>query len=112
MVAVYVTPVSPDADVIAAQYASTAAGQFWGMHHLRDAEIDATVLKARLETDTTKRMAMYAAIQQRIVDLQPCIFGMLEDRKWAMRQYVKGFEFCPVRLTGEIDLYAVYAGQA
>ncbi len=29
LVAVYVTPVSPDADVLAAQYASTAAGQFW-----------------------------------------------------------------------------------
>ena len=29
MVAVYVTPVSPDPDVLAAQYASTAAGQFW-----------------------------------------------------------------------------------
>jgi peptide/nickel transport system substrate-binding protein len=111
MVAVYVTPVSPDPDVIAAQYASTAAGQFWGMHQLRDADIDAMVLKARLETDTSKRMAVYAGIQQRIVDLQPCIFGMLEDRKWAMRQYVKGFEFCPVRLTGEIDMYAVYVGK-
>jgi peptide/nickel transport system substrate-binding protein len=112
MVAVYVTPVCPDPDVIAAQYASTAAGQFWGMHQLHDADIDAMVLKARLEIDTAKRMALYADIQQRIVDLQPCIFGMLEDRKWAMRQYVKGFEFCPVRLTNEIDMYAVYVGKS
>jgi len=111
-VAVYVTPVSPDPDVIAAQYASTAAGQFWGMHQLRDAELDSMVMKARFETDPAKRLTQYAAIQQRIVDLQPCIFGMLEDRKWAMRQYVKGFEFCPVRLTGEIDMYAVYVAKA
>ena len=108
LVAVYVTPVSPDADVISGQYASSAAGQFWGMHQLRDAELDAMVDRARLETDQAKRMAGYAAIQQRIVDLQPCIFGMLEDRKWAMRQNVRGFEYCPVRLTGEADLYSLY----
>lgn len=111
LVAVYVTPVSPDADVLAAQYASTAAGQFWAMHQLRDPQLDAMVAAARLENDQAKRMNQYAAIQQRIVDLQPCIFGMLEDRKWAMRQNVKGFEYCPVRLTGEADLYALYTTQ-
>lgn len=110
LVAVYVTPVSPDPDVIAAQYASTAEGQFWGMHHLRDAEIDDMVKRARLEVDQPKRMKMYADIQRRIVDLQPAIFGQMEDRKWAQRNYVRGFEYCPVRLTGEIDLYAVHAG--
>ncbi len=112
LVAVYVTPVSPDADVLAAQYSSTAAGQFWAMHQLSDPQLDAMVATARAENDQAKRMTQYAAIQQRIVDLQPCIFGMLENRKWAMRQYVKGFEYCPVRLTGEADLYSVYAAKA
>jgi hypothetical protein len=37
---------------------------------------------------------------------------MLEDRKWAMRGYVKGFNYCPVRLTGEADLYAVFTAKA
>ncbi len=109
LVAVYVTPVSPDPDVLAAQYASTAAGQFWAMHQLHDAQLDDMVAKARSEIEQPRRLAMYAAIQQRIVDLQPCIFGMMENRKWAMRQYVRGFEYCPVRLTGEVDLYAVHA---
>jgi peptide/nickel transport system substrate-binding protein len=112
MVAVYVTPVSPDPDVLAAQYASTAQGQFWGMHHLRDTTLDDMVKAARLETDHAKRMTAYAAIQQRIVALQPAIFGMMEDRKWAMRTYVRGFEYCPVRLTGEVDLFALYAAKA
>ncbi len=112
LVAVYVTPVSPDADVLAAQYASSAAGQFWAMHQLRDAQLDGMVTKARSENDQAERMTQYAAIQQRIVDLQPCIFGMLENRKWAMRQYVRGFEYCPVRLTGEVDLYSVHAAKA
>ena len=112
LVAVYVTPVSPDADVLAAQYASTAAGQFWAMHQLADAKLDGMVAAARSETDQAKRLALYAEVQQRIVDLQPCIFGMLENRKWAMRDYVRGFEYCPVRLTGEADLYSVYAAKA
>jgi peptide/nickel transport system substrate-binding protein len=111
LVAVYVTPVSPDPDVLAAQYASTALGQFWAMHQLSDKQLDDMVARARGETDNAKRMAMYADIQQRIVDLQPAIFGMMEDRKWAMRSYVKGFEYCPVRLTGEVDLYSLYAAK-
>jgi len=112
LVAVYVTPVSPDPDVLAAQYASTALGQFWAMHQLSDKQLDDMVAKARSENDQPKRMQMYAEIQQRIVDLQPAIFGMMEDRKWAMRSYVKGFEYCPVRLTGEVDLYSIYAAKA
>ena len=70
------------------------------------------VAAARSETDQDEAAStLYAGVQQRIVDLQPCIFGMLENRKWAMRDYVKGFEYCPVRLTGEADLYAVYAAK-
>jgi peptide/nickel transport system substrate-binding protein len=30
---------------------------------------------------------------------------MLANRRWGMRDHVKGFVFSPVRLTGEVDLY-------
>lgn len=108
MTAVYVTPVSTDPDVVAAQYTSSAAGSYWGMHHLSDPELDKMVAAARLETDHAKRMAMYAAIQKRIVADQPAIFGMMENRRWAMRDDVRGFVFCPVRLTGEVDFYPMW----
>jgi peptide/nickel transport system substrate-binding protein len=108
MIAVYVTPVATDPDVVASQYASTAAGSFWGMHHLSDPTLDKMIAEARLELDQTKRMAMYAEIQKRIVSLQPAIFGMLEDRRWAMKDYVQGFVFSPVRLTGEVDFYPMW----
>ena len=108
LVAVYVTPVSPDPDVISAQYSSNAAGQFWGMHQLADKPLDEMIAAARFELDGAKRMKTYADIQTRIVDLQPAIFGMMEDRKWGMRSYVKGFDYCPVRLTGEVDLYTLH----
>ena len=105
MMAVYVTPVSTDPDVVASQYTAAAAGSYWGMHHLSDPTLDDMVEKARFETDPQKRLPLYAAIQRRILADQPAIFGMMEDRRWAMRDYVRGFVFCPVRLTGEVDFY-------
>ncbi len=108
MVSVYVTPVSADPDVIASKYHSRAEGQYWGMHHLRDAQIDQWVDAARVEVDAGKRNALYANIQKRVVELQPEIFGMLANRRWIMRDYVRGFAYCPLRLTGEVDLYPVW----
>jgi peptide/nickel transport system substrate-binding protein len=108
MIAVYVTPVSTDPDGVAAQYASTAAGSYWGMHHLADPALDKMIADARVEMDPAKRMAMYAEIQNRIVSLQPAIFGMLENRRWAMKDNVQGFVFCPIRGTGEVDFYPIW----
>ena len=47
-------------------------------------------------------------IQRRIVADQPELFGMIANRTWAMRDYVKGFEFSPIRFTGEVDLYPLW----
>ncbi len=108
MIGVYVTPVSTDPDVVASQYAASAAGSYWGMHHLADPTLDRMIAAARVELDHAKRMAMYAEIQKRIVALQPAIFGMLENRRWAMKSDVEGFVFSPVRLTGEVDFYPMW----
>lgn len=108
MVAVYVTPVTTDPDVVASQYGSGAGGQYWGMHHLHDPELDRMIEQARIEIDPAKRATLYAAIQKRIVADQPAIFGMLEDRRWAMRDYVRGFAFTPIQLTGEVDFYPMW----
>jgi peptide/nickel transport system substrate-binding protein len=108
MVSVYVTPVSTDPDVVAGKFHTRAHGQFWGMHHLTDQEINRLVDAARIETDPARRAMLYADAQKRIVAVQPEIFGMLANRRWAMRDYVKGFVYCPLRLTGEIDLYPVW----
>lgn len=112
MTAVYVTPVTTSPDTVASQYASSAAGQFWGIHHLRDAEIDRMVEEAAVELDAPKRAALYAAIQRRVVDLQPVIFCMTANQQWAMRNYVKGFAAQPLNLTGEVDLFPLYAARA
>ncbi|WP_137178357.1 ABC transporter substrate-binding protein [Roseomonas sp. AR75] len=108
MVSVYVTPVAADPDVIAGKYHTRAQGNFWGMHHLTDPQISQWVDAARVEADETKRNALYAEIQKRVVELQPEIFGMLANRRWLMRDWVKGFSYCPLRLTGEVDLHPMW----
>jgi peptide/nickel transport system substrate-binding protein len=108
MVSVYVTPVCTDPDVIAGKWHTRAQGNFWGMHHLTDAQIDQWVDAARVETDEAKRNALYADVQRRVVALQPEIFGMLANRRWLMRDYVRGFQYCPLRLTGEVDLHPMW----
>lgn len=112
MVSVYVTPVSTDPDVVAGKYHTRAHGNFWGMHHLTDRELDSWIDAARTETDEARRLALYADIQRRVVALQPEIFGMLANRRWLMRDYVRGFVYCPLRLTGEVDLYPLWIDAA
>ncbi|WP_426959759.1 ABC transporter substrate-binding protein [Muricoccus radiodurans] len=108
LVSVYVTPVCTDPDVIASKYHTRAQGQYWGMHHLNDAEVDRLVDAARVETDEAKRNGLYGDLQKRVVELQPEIFGMLANRRWLMRDYVRGFAYCPLRLTGEVDLHPMW----
>jgi peptide/nickel transport system substrate-binding protein len=105
MVSVYVTPVSMDPDVIAAKYHPRAHGQFWGMHHLTDPQLAEMIDAARGEPDAQRRMAIYADIQRKVVEDQPEVWGMLANRRWGIREYVRGFSYCPLRLTGEIDFY-------
>ena len=108
MVSVYVTPVSMDPDVIAAKYHPRAHGQFWGMHHLTDPALAQMIDAARGEPNAERRLAIYADIQRKVVEDQPEIWGMLANRQWGFRDYVKGFVYCPLRLTGEVDLYTLW----
>ena len=108
MTSVYVTPVGTDPDTVAYQYHRDSWGLFYGMSHYENPEVWRMIEAARAEGDETRRMALYAEIQRRIVDDQPEIFGMLANRLWAMRDYVKGFSFSPVRLSGEVDLYPMW----
>lgn len=66
----------PDPDgLLYVMYSSKAPGTFWSSSWLNDADIDAMLDEARTTTDNSKRMELYASIQQRLVDLQTDIFG-------------------------------------
>ena len=105
MMAVFATPVSTDPDAVAYQYAKDSWGKYYGSHYLDDPELGKMIDEARSYADWGKRAPIYAKIQQRIVDDQPEIFGMLANRRWARRDRVHGFQFSPIRFTSEVDLY-------
>ena len=109
MMSIYVTPVGTDPDTVAYQYHRASWGLYYGTAHYENAEVSRWIDEARGETDNAKRMALYARIQTQIVADQPELFGMVANRLWARRDYVRGFAFSPVRFTGEIDLYPLWA---
>lgn len=111
MMAVFTTPVATDPDAVAFQYHKSSWGKYYGSHYLLDEELMAMVEKGRRIAQWEERAPIYAEVQQRIADLQPEIFGMLANRRWAMRDYVKGFKFSPVHFTGEVDLYQLYLAE-
>jgi peptide/nickel transport system substrate-binding protein len=105
MMAVFTTPVSTDPDAVAYQYHKSSWGKYYGSSFYENAEVWRLIERARTLGRWEERAPLYAEIQKRIVADAPEIFGMLYQRRWALRDHVKGFVFCPVRLTGEVDLY-------
>lgn len=108
LIAVFVTPVSTDPDAVAYQYHPDSWGQYFGADFYDNPEVTALIEKGRRTASWQERAPIYAEIQEKIAADQPEIFGMLQNRRWALRDYVKGFRFSPVRFTGEVDLYPLY----
>ncbi|MEP4196466.1 MAG: ABC transporter substrate-binding protein [Aliishimia sp.] len=108
LLAIFTTPVSTDPDAVAIQYHPASHGKYFGSHFLDDPELVALIEAARNETDWAKREPMYHEIQQKIVDLQPEIFGMMRNRGTTHRKWVKGYADSPIRMEGEIDFYSVH----
>jgi peptide/nickel transport system substrate-binding protein len=105
MLAVFTTPVSTDPDAVAYQYHKSSWGKYYGSHFYQNADVWGLIERARTTAKWEERAPLYAEIQRKIAADVPEVFGMLANRRWGMRDYVKGFQFSPVRFTGEVDLY-------
>jgi peptide/nickel transport system substrate-binding protein len=93
---VYQTANYGDPDNIAyAAYHSSRNGN-WQNAVYANPDVDALIEKGRSEPDPKKRIAIYEAMQKQVVLDAPDIFGVLERRKLALRDSVKGFYFTPV----------------
>ena len=93
---VYQTANYGDPDNIAyAAYHSSRNGN-WQNAVYKNPDVDALIEKGRSEIDPAKRAAIYGEMQTKIVADTPDIFGVLEKRRLAMRDAVKGFAFVPV----------------
>jgi peptide/nickel transport system substrate-binding protein len=108
MIAIFATPVSTDPDAVAIQYHPSSHGTYYGTHFYDDPVLAKLIEEARFTGDWDKRAPLYAKIQQMIVDAQPEIFGMMRERRIVYRDWVKGFEYSPVRMTEEVDLYPLH----
>lgn len=108
MIAIFATPVSTDPDAVAIQYHPSSHGAYYGVHYYDNPEVTKLIEEARFTSDWAKRAPLYAKIQQMIVDDQPEIFGMMRERRIVYRDWVKGFEYSPVRMTEEVDFYPLY----
>jgi peptide/nickel transport system substrate-binding protein len=107
MMAVFVTPQFADPDaILSLQFHSAAWGRgYYSVAYYKNPKVDALIDEGRSTTDWPKREKMYYEIQRLIVEDAPEVWGMLFNRRWAMRSYVKGFLFSPVHYTGEVDMY-------
>jgi len=108
MIAIFATPIFNDPDVVAYQYHKGSWGKYYGTAHYNNEKVWELTDKARVIADFGERMNYYEQIQNMILEDAPEIFGMQYNRRWAFRDYVKGFVFCPMRFTGEIDMYPIY----
>jgi peptide/nickel transport system substrate-binding protein len=105
LMAVFATPVSTDPDAVAYQYHRNSWGKYYGSHFYQNEDVWRLIERARTLARWEERAPLYAEIQKRIAADAPEVFGMLANRRWGLRDHVKGFLFSPVRFTGEVDLY-------
>ncbi|MCP4395782.1 MAG: ABC transporter substrate-binding protein [bacterium] len=105
--AAFVTPIFNDPDAVAYQYHKNSWGKYYATSHYNNEHVWELIDKARVILDWDERQKLYTEIQKMIVDDAPEIFGMQYNRRWAFRDHVKGFVFCPVRFTGEIDMHTL-----
>ncbi|MDQ1078132.1 ABC transporter substrate-binding protein [Pseudoroseomonas cervicalis] len=93
---VYQTANYGDADNLAfAGFHSSRNGN-WQNPVYSNPKVDALIVQARAETDPAKRRALYAEFQRIVMEDACDIFGVLERRKLALRNNVRGFVFTPV----------------
>jgi len=93
---------------VAYQYHKGSWSKYYGSAYYNNPEVWDLTDKARTIADFDERMKYYEKIQNMILDDAPEIFGMQYNRRWAFRDHVKGFVFCPMRFTGEVDMYPLY----
>jgi peptide/nickel transport system substrate-binding protein len=101
---VYQTANYGDPDNIAfAAYHSSRNGN-WQNPVYANAAVDDLIMRARGETIEEKRKALYGEFQRIVVDDAPDLFGVLENRKLALRSEVQNFRFTPVA-SNAIELF-------
>jgi peptide/nickel transport system substrate-binding protein len=87
---------SPDA-MFYNQYHSKASGTWMSMEWLQNPEIDALIDKVRGTTDIGEQNGVYKDLQAKIADLQPDVWAVAPNRRYAANKCLQGYEFVPMQ---------------
>ena len=105
----YQTVLYDDPDAIAFQsYSSTTNGTYVNPVY-SSPEADALIAAGRAETDPDRRLAKYRLLQALLLEDAPSLFVLEENRKYAHRTALKGFQYSPLKLNA-LDLFALSLG--
>lgn len=86
---VFVSTPFPDADAqLYSLYHSEAAGTWLSMGWVNDEEVDSLLNQGRVETDPEARNQIYFQLQDRILDIQPTIFGFDQFAAFAYQPHI------------------------
>ncbi|MBC9881683.1 ABC transporter substrate-binding protein [Bradyrhizobium sp. INPA01-394B] len=88
-------------------YTSNAA---WNETHWNNSAFDAVINAARVETDETKRAALYAQAQEMMNAEVPSVISAFFDLLAAQRSYVEGYTLHPRGSVFRLDLVSLGAG--
>jgi len=90
------TYASPDS-MFFTQYDSKAAGTWSSMEWLNNPDVDKMIADARATTDPAQQAVIYKQLQQKIVDLQPDVFLLVQNVRHAMDKCLTGYNYVPVQ---------------
>lgn len=95
--AVYTGADYDDPDDMAFNFYHSSRNGNWANPTYSDPEVDRIIMEARSEPDESKRAALYAQFQRRVVSQAPDLWVVTVSRKLALRTNVGGFVFTPLR---------------
>ncbi|NLS18690.1 ABC transporter substrate-binding protein [Rhizobium sp. P40RR-XXII] len=87
---------SPDA-IFYNQYHSKASGTWMSMEWLQNPEVDALIDKARATTDIKSQNATYNELQVKLAELQPDVWAVSPNRRYAANKCLQGYAFIPMQ---------------
>ena len=105
LLAVFATPVSSDPDAVAYWYHKNSWGKYYGSSFYTNPDVWGLIERAHAGQVGPSGRRSTPRSRSGSWRTCPRCSACWPTGAWGMRDYVKGFVFSPVRLTGEVDLY-------
>jgi peptide/nickel transport system substrate-binding protein len=108
MTGLFMATYTSDPDSAASQYHKSAWGQWFGVSHYDNPDVFSLIEQGRTTAKWDDRAPIYAEIQKVITTDQPEIFGYVPNVRIAHRDYVKGYEYTPIKTSGFADFGSIW----